>query len=422
MTSTRHKLESLTDYLSKRQDDILLEWERRMMQTESKSTELATMSRNEFRNHIPTFLEEINESLIDRQISLEKTGRKHGADRWEYGLDLQEMVKEWNILHQVLMDELNRAQEVLHLSFDTYKKAQKSLSVHIDEGVLFSVKEFDELRRFETEAQMLDLREVLREPDKEKLKDTKGSAESEPDGLERDENLRSTSHDLKGIMKSLQMGFFLLEDEELGENSTELIDQMSLAADSLEQLLNDLLDLFRLETHKETLNITEINTAHVLRELCESIQPMARTESLELECTGDDSLPVKTDSKKIQRVVRNLVLNALKYTHEGYVKVHWEALSKDQWLLEISDTGPGLSVTHAKTLTTEVEYSDTIGVGDEHPPGPPGLPAEVENHGEGIGLLIVRHLCKLLDGLIKVKTGPLSGTTFTITFPRQLSK
>lgn len=421
MTSTKNKLDLLTDYFTERQDAILIEWEERMMHTEGKSTELARMSRQEFRNHIPTFLKGFNESLTDRDVTLEETGRKHGADRWEYGMELQEMVKEWNLLHQVLMDELNTAQDKLQLSFDTYKEAQKSLAEHIDEGVLYSIKEFDELRRFETEAQIMDIKEVLKMPDQQKHESPEA-----PGKLAREESLRGTSHDLKGIMKSLQMGFFLLEDEEMSERSSHLISQMALAADSLDQLLNDLLDLFRLETHKEELHVTNTNIAYEIRELCESLQPMAQSQSLELECSGVDSLLVKTDTKKIQRVVRNLVLNALKYTHQGYVKVHCEAISDKQWLLEISDTGPGLSATHAHTLTTEVEYSDSIDAEeahseDSHSTKEVELPPEVKNHGEGIGLLIVRHLCKLLDGLIKVKTSPGRGTTFTLIFPTELS-
>lgn len=375
-----------------------------MMGKDGNVTKLATLSRNEFRDDIPAFLEGYYKSLNNEDVTLEGIGRKHGAERWEYGLDLQQTMKDWNVLHQVLMEEINKAHRKLSLSTEDLKEAQRRLAIHIHEGILYSVKEFNQLQNSETEAQLLDLKEALKEPE----------------GLSREHNLRRTSHDLKGIMKNLQMGFFLLEDEKLDGRSSELIDQMSSASDSLEQLLNDLLDLFRLETHREEVDLSTFDVAEVLRELTESMKPMAETEKLDLIYGGDQMLMVKSDSKKIQRVARNLILNALKYTQDGHVEVTWKSLSSQQWVLEVSDTGPGLSATHAKSLTDESDSSDTVDY-DQSPSGDGEVSSKVKSHGEGIGLLIVRHLCKLLDAIIKVKTSPGSGTTFQIVFPKQLT-
>lgn len=100
----------------------------------------------------------------------------------------------------------------------------------------------------------------------------------------------------------------------------------------------------------------------------------------------------------------------------------WEIESDKQWLLEISHTGAGLGATHAKSLTTESESSHTVD--DEKAPlaNAEKVPDEVQSHGEGIGLLIVRHLCQLLDAIINVKTKPGAGTTFNIIFPLELSE
>lgn len=119
------------------------------------------------------------------------------------------------------------------------------------------------------------------------------------------------------------------------------------------------------------------------------MQPMAKTELLQLNYKSPRSLHVKSDQKKIERIARNLILNALKYAKEGHVEVKCEKISEDHWMLEVSDTGPGLDVTHAKTLTTDDESSNEQGAytdTDEFK-----VPSEAEKHGEGIGLLIVRH-------------------------------
>lgn len=71
---------------------------------------------------------------------------------------------------------------------------------------------------------------------------------------------------------------------------------MSISADSLEQLLNDLLDLFRLEARHEEIELSEFDATKILSELCESMHPMATSKDLELACDGPESLIVKSDS------------------------------------------------------------------------------------------------------------------------------
>ena len=399
------KVKALTEYLSQKQEAILKTWERKMTESSSQATELFKMSRDKFRDDIPPFLHRFYKSLEGQDISLEDIGKKHGAERWEYGLNLQQIMKEWKLLHQVVMEEINKYEEEQDLEFQTFKRAHKLLAVHIHEGILFSVKEYDHLQQSEIEVQMEDLKAALEKPDQ----------------LSHTHNLRRTSHDLKGIMQNIQMGFFLLEDESLSGRAAELVDQMSTSADNLEQLLKDLLDLFRLETHREEVHLSDFDAASLLEELVESMQPMAQAEKLDLQFTGEDSLPVTSDKKKVQRIARNLMLNALKYTGEGHVKVKWGVVSEQKWVLEISDSGPGLAATHAKSLTTKADSSDTVKYKEESSKDGQKTMPEVEPHGEGIGLLIVRHLCKLLDAIIKVDTQLGEGTTFRIAFPRKLS-
>lgn len=393
------ELQQLTGKLTERQDAILRHWEHKIRALNRKSTELASLSRREFLNNVPHFLQRLYDGLLEKDINISDIGRGHGSNRWEYGFDLLLTVKEWGILQDVLSAEITSLRKKLDLSPDTLDKVHNVLNRHIQEAIEYSIREFDQLQRRETEAQMRDLEMVLQIP-----KDISRN------------NLRGTSHDLKGMVKNLQFGFFLLKDEQMSEKAREYIDQMAKAADSLEKLLNDLLDLFRLETGREKVSIEEFDAAKMLRELCESMQPIAKKETLDLTCSGTDSLSVKSDQTKLQRIVRNLLLNALKYTEEGFINVRWEKRPDSQWLLEISDTGPGLGATHAKSLTTEADASET----DGHKKVFEESHEEVEKHGEGIGLLIVRHLCRLLDAIIQVETEPGEGTTFKLIFPEDL--
>jgi signal transduction histidine kinase len=108
----------------------------------------------------------------------------------------------------------------------------------------------------------------------------------------------------------------------------------------------------------------------------------------------------------------NDVFNALKYTAEEGVVINWEKKSDEEWLLSVRDTGPGLGSTNAASLSPEANNEQEIEGSGESGGGP---------HGEDIGLLIVRQLCKLLDALTDLETSPDEGTEFNIVFPLEYS-
>ena len=130
-----------------------------------------------------------------------------------------------------------------------------------------------------------------------------------------------------------------------------------------------------------------------LNGLVDSVRPLADERGLWLEGEGDSSLIVDGDSVKIHRIAQNLLLNALKYTTTGGVRVQWgDAPTVDNWQLTITDTGPGLEWT--------------------------GQPEGHVSSGEGIGLMIVRQLCDLLGGQMDVVSEAGVGTRFQLIFPR----
>ncbi|HET6527271.1 MAG TPA: HAMP domain-containing sensor histidine kinase [Balneolaceae bacterium] len=389
------QLRQIAHYLSGKQRAILQQWKDLMQRKDRKASELILESRGTFYNSIPVFLEHFSHILKNEPTSFIKVSEKHGVNRWEYGYELQEVVQEWEVLHNILLDHIDSSQDALISDWETIVQAQKLLAKSIHDGILFSVKKFDELQKREARAQMRDLKQIFQQPDTLSLED-----------------FRETSHDLKGTVHIMRTGLFLLKNEKLDEKPTEIIGQMTAAAETLNHLLNDLLDLFRLEAGQEQVNATEFDAAEVLTNLCESMQPLAQTEQLDLRCEGDEKLMVQNDVKKVQRIVQNLVLNSLKYTSSGFVRIKWQLKTDKYWLIEIKDTGPGLSSTHAASLTTGADSSET-----KTPPPKTGDPEEIQSHGEGIGLLIVRRLCKLLNAIIKVETEKDKGTTYHIILP-----
>ena len=141
---------------------------------------------------------------------------------------------------------------------------------------------------------------------------------------------------------------------------------------------------------------------------------------------------VDGDAIKISRIVQNLVLNAIKYTHQGGVSVTWgdsAGTDIDRWFIQVKDTGPGFHAGPGALLAGALEVATEQakhlaaedGAGDvphAHRP-PPGGPAKRfdaravhQQQGEGIGLSIVKRLCELLDATIEMDSTFGVGTTF----------
>jgi two-component system CheB/CheR fusion protein len=211
----------------------------------------------------------------------------------------------------------------------------------------------------------------------------------------RGEFLRSTSHDLRGNFGIIQGAATLLDMADSDEERSQMLDMLQRNLKQATQMLSELLDFSRLEAGQDQLQIAAFDVAALLNGLVDSVRPLADERNLELETEGDSSFVVNGDSVKIHRIAQNLLLNALKYTTTGKVRVHWgDAPTAANWQLTITDTGPGL---------------EWIGQSENGS----------SKSGEGIGLMIVRQLCDLLGGQMDVVSEAGVGTRFQLIFPRQ---
>jgi len=199
------------------------------------------------------------------------------------------------------------------------------------------------------------------------------------------------------------------------------------------------MDQARLEAGHERRQIATFDVAAMLKEFCDATRPVAADKGLFLVAKGETPLLVDGDAQKIQRIVQNLVLNALKVTESGGVKVTWDARDDEghpQWTLCVQDTGPGFkhgaSTPIARVLKQatdeghEIEQRnrDTLSaipsvdsaptMASQTAQSAAGAPA-----GEGIGLSIVKRLCEMLDASLELESSPGEGTTFRMIFPRK---
>ncbi len=134
-------------------------------------------------------------------------------------------------------------------------------------------------------------------------------------------------------------------------------------------LLNDLIRLARLEAGRERRTDERFDAGQgCCRELCTAMQPFAADRGLALVADGPATLAVEGDRVNTYRIAQNLLVNALKYTERGGVKVTWEPDPTDpgwRWLLSVQDTGPGLparsSAPFARALKAATDDAQAVG-------------------------------------------------------------
>ena len=242
---------------------------------------------------------------------------------------------------------------------------------------------------------------------------------------QRTELLRSVSHDLRGNFGIINGALSLLE---MANSESERTQMMAMVLRNVKQatgLLTDLLDLARLETGQQQRMVASFNAGLFLTELGQSLRPIANEQELALVLSGPDTLVVENDRQLVYRMGQNLIMNALKYTHQGSVTVQWGG-AEDRWWFEVLDTGPGLdqelvahlnsnNVTRSDVTRSDVTRSDVtrsdvtrsdVTRSDVTP-----------QRGEGIGLRIVRELAQLLEARLEVSTETGVGTRFIVSLP-----
>lgn len=413
-----NEMSALAYRLLREQAAILAQWRSRVNAREHASV-LAKLSLAEFADHIPHFLDRLSSVFRgDDTAALEALAARHGAHRWQHGVNLGVVTQEWHLLHQVLMDRLAAAAESEpDIAPETLRAAYRLLTDEIHQAIAASLVEFDSRRRTEAEARMRDLEAVLeRREEHARL-------------LGRD--LHGVSHDLRGSFQLLKTACQLLKTRWLDSETRQIVAGIDIAADNLNQLLRDLLDLARLEAGHDERHLGNFDAAALLKDLSAALQPAAAAEGLSLLTDGPDSLPVCGDAVKVKRIAQNLILNALKYTPAGSVHIGWQSESETRWLFCIRDSGPGLDSSTAEGLAHELEDAgqDENLADHELPRDPPNQAAyrragvaagsaAVERHGEGIGLAVVHQLCELLDAVVEVESEPGRGTLFRVLMPK----
>jgi signal transduction histidine kinase len=226
--------------------------------------------------------------------------------------------------------------------------------------------------------------------------------------------LTNISHELRTPLTTI-LGYceLLYEDVREGtlspERAKDQLTRMRGAAEQLLHLINDMIELARLEAGDVTIVPGRWPISLLVDEVQNTITPLAQAQqnSLIVDLKVDPRKIIIIDRDKVRRILLNLLQNAVKFTHRGEIKltvaVQEHADGSAMLNLSVSDTGIGMSAAQLDRLFEPFTRFEE--------------PLTQRSGGVGIGLAIARQLCHRMGGLIAVKSQPGQGTTFFITIP-----
>ena len=226
----------------------------------------------------------------------------------------------------------------------------------------------------------------------------------------KSEFLANMSHELRTPLNSI-IGFsqILGESNSLEGREKRYANNIHRSGRLLLDLINDLLDLAKLEAGKMETNPTNFQVQQLIIELCDIVRKLAEDKNINLFSEIEADLPdAFQDQVKIRQILINLLSNAIKFTPEGG-RIRVAALRDgDEMVLEVEDTGIGIPESDRNVIFEKFRQGPAA-IGDN------SLTREVA--GTGLGLSIVRELCMLLGGSVSVSSEVGKGSTFSVRLP-----
>ena len=222
--------------------------------------------------------------------------------------------------------------------------------------------------------------------------------------------LATMSHELRTPLNAIIGYSELLQDEMDDDGLTQYredLDTIHTAGNHLLDLINNILDLSKVEANKMDIHLSEIKVSTLIQEAVTTLTPIAAKNGNEIIVElADDIGSIFTDHIKLRQTLLNLMSNAIKFTNNGTITIHcdWRMKEdKNHLYLSIKDTGIGIAEDNISKLFQPFTQVDQT--------------TNRQYEGTGLGLAISLQFCKMLDGNIEVESVPDKGTTFTICLP-----
>lgn len=226
--------------------------------------------------------------------------------------------------------------------------------------------------------------------------------------------LANMSHEIRTPMNGVLGMAALLADTPLTEEQTEYVNTIKIASAGLIRIINDILDLSKIEDHKVTFENIPIHLAELLKNLINILGHKASQKGIQLSVEISPLLPTEIigDPTRLGQILTNLIDNAIKFTEQGMVKLHVSGTKKTDTMYEIrfciSDSGIGIPENRLSAIFEKYIQADTN--------------TTRKYGGTGLGLPIAKKLIELQGGTLDVTSIIDRGSTFCFTIPYKIAE
>ena len=284
-------------------------------------------------------------------------------------------------------------------SLHTFTEHQRAFLSHVSENIGIAINTSDVRKKVQKQNEALNKAQVLLE---EKAHEVQRASRY------KTEFLANMSHELRTPLNSSLILAKLLMDntkQNLTTEQTQYATSIYSSSKDLLNLINDILDLSKVEAGKLDIRGEKIDFKDVMNGLQQTFNPQAQEKELLFEVEASTGLPEGfiTDRQRLDQILKNLISNALKFTSTGQVKVRLYPAAKGQVAFEVSDSGIGIPKEQQAIIFEAFRQADGT--------------TNRKYGGTGLGLSISKDLARLLGGSIEVESTPGKGSRFTLVLP-----
>jgi two-component system, NarL family, sensor histidine kinase BarA len=224
--------------------------------------------------------------------------------------------------------------------------------------------------------------------------------------------LATMSHELRTPLNSI-LGFseVLGSIESLNDKQQRYVQNIQKSGKTLLVMINDILDLAKMESGKMETRLSDFQIGHVVCAQCDMARPLTERKNIDLATRVDADLPpMHQDQARVQQILNNLLSNAIKFTPEGgRIAVTARCDEQGFLVLEVADTGVGIAPEDQAAIFEKFRQGRTA--------MPSGDAMTREYSGSGLGLSIVKELCRLLGGEVSLQSELGKGSVFVVRLP-----